>query len=270
MTQESKNVSLNEILVEIHSELRNWFLVLSILFIVLFAFTTYKDIIAYIEHFNENVNDIAHFDNITSYHLDTPTTVGNTPYKKNESKNLEILGSSTLSSISDVHLGSFNMKAFNFNVYCFFIVTIIIMYILMTYVNGKKRVNQKDENSQMKTFMILSTVLLCIYIYLTGGFLDSPFSSAISIYLSGFLLIQDRDDSKISNIIIIAIAVFFVILPYLVYGYINVDDEIYFFNYSTKDNNVYFRLVITLGLVIYSLYSGQKISNKINKLYGIK
>jgi hypothetical protein len=262
MIQESKNVGLNEILVEIHSELRSWFLVLTVLFMALFAITIYTDINVYLNHFYKDINNIEQFD--------TTSLIQSEKTTKTEAQKIERFRTSPLTSNTDVFFGSFNHKTYTPEVSAILIFSIIFLFVSMTFINGKKRVNQKDENSQMKWFMILSTILLCIYVYMTGGFLDSPFSSAISIYLSGFLLIQDRDDSKISNIIIIALAIFFVILPYLVYGYINVDDEIYFFNYSTKDNNVYFRLVITLGLVIYSLYSGQKISNKINKLYGIK
>lgn len=270
MTQESKTVALNDILAEIHSELRTWFLVLTILFITIFAVTIYKDTNTYLTYFFNDINKIEKNKAPSKVNTDSTTTDKNNSSKIENPKEDTDLNLYQSSLTTDVCFGSFNPNTYKFNISAILTLTIILLWISMTFINGKKRENQNDENFQMKWFMILSTILLCIYIYLTGGFLDSPFSSALSIYLAGFLLMQDREDSKNANIIIIIVALFSVAFPYLLYGYLNKDDITFFFNYSTKDGLVILRLVVTLALVIYSLYSGQRISNKINKLYGIK
>ncbi len=271
MTQETKTVALNDILAEIHSELRTWFLVLTILFVTIFAVTIYKDTNTYLTYFFNDINKIEQ-SGTSSTLIKSDSTMADTDNStdlKNQQKETT-LNISQSPFTTNVCFGSFNPNTYKFNISAILTLAIIFLWISMTFINGKKRQNQNDENFQMKWFMILSTILLCIYIYMTGGFLDSPFSSALSIYLAGFLLMQDRDDSKNANIIIIIVALFSVALPYMVYGYVNNDNKTFFFNYSTNDGLVILRLFITLALVIYSLYSGQRISNKINKLYGIQ
>ncbi len=270
MTQESKTVALNDILAEIHSELRTWFLVLTILFVTIFAITIYKDTNTYLTYFFNDINKIEKSGTTSNTKTDSTTADKNNSTELENKQKVENRSIYKMSPTTDVCFGSFNPNTYKFNITAILILAIILLYISMTFINGKKRQNLNDETFQMKWFMILSTILLCIYIYMTGGFLDSPFSSALSIYLAGFLLMQDREDSKNANIIIIIVALFSVAFPYLVYGYINSDDKTFFFNYSTRDGLVILRLFITLTLVIYSLYSGQRISNKINKLYGIK
>ncbi len=166
-----------------------------------------------------------------------------------------------------VFCGEFNGDFFSFH----FVLTLTIFYIFtlvaMILVNGKPRVNKKDENSQMIIFMFLSTSILCFYIMMTGGFLDSPFSSSLSIYLAGFLLIQDRNDNKTHNIYIVIWTTILVLLPYLIFSYYNADDLTYFFDYSKNDVIVNARLILSYGLAIFSIYNGHKISNQINKLY---
>lgn len=168
---------------------------------------------------------------------------------------------------TNLFCGTFNPETYIFDLTMILCLIIIILLVAMVLLNGKDRENVTNTNFQMILFMFLSTIILCIYIFLTGGFLDSPFSSALSIYLAGFLLIQDRKDLKKINYIIVIFTTSIIFAPYLIYSYYNIDDNTYFFNYSKNDSIVNIRLILSFGLALYSIYMGQRINNKINGLY---
>jgi len=166
--------------------------------------------------------------------------------------------------------GSFNPDVYKFHLTMILSVVMFFLIVFMALVNGKSRENEKDKNRQMIYFMMLSTTLLCLYIFLTGGFLDSPFSPVLSIYIAGFLLLQDRNDLKKHNIIILSLTSIYVTAPYFLYSILNTNDITYFFTYSTNDTVVNTRLVFSFGLALFSIYSGQRINNKINAHYATK
>ncbi len=223
----NKNVlPLNDILKVIHWTLLKWFLVITLMFIVLFSYSAFSDKDVILKFLSN-------------------------------AKNIE----------TSVFCGKFNGNFFTFHLVLVSLVIYLFLLVAMILINGKPRENKKSENSQMITFMFLSISTLCFYIVMTGGFLDSPFSSSLSIYLAGFLLIQDRNDNRKYNVGIVIWTTFLVTLPYFYLSYCNTDDVTYFFDYSKNDLVVNFRLILSYGLAIFSIYSGYQISNKINKLY---
>ena len=171
---------------------------------------------------------------------------------------------------TNIFCGRFNGNFFKFNFVATLIIAMILLFVAMILVNGKPRISTKEDDTQMRVFMALSITTLSIYILLTGGFLDSPFSSALSVYLAGYLLIQERDDNKISNLLIMFYTTILIVLPYAYQAYFNTDDITYFFDYSKNDSISISRLSLSYGLAIFSLYSGHKINKKINNLYETK
>lgn len=173
----------------------------------------------------------------------------------------------TITNNTTVFCGNFNGEFFTFHILAILVTAIVLIFVSMILINGKPRNDKKGKNNQMILFMFLSTSILCIYILLTGGFLDSPFSSTLSIYLAGFLLMQDRKDTNLYNKSIIVFASILVVIPYLLLSYYNSNDLTYFFEYKKHDYIANYRLFLSYGLAIFSIYRGYRINRKINKLY---
>ncbi len=113
---------------------------------------------------------------------------------------------------------------------------------------------------KFKTLMITSIIILFLLVYSTGGILDSPFSSAVGVYVASYFIIQDRNDLKAMNTKILLLVLTLTILPYFlfIFGH-STQHYIIVWNTDLKTNVV--RLFLVILLIGFAGYS----SNKVNK-----
>ena len=105
-------------------------------------------------------------------------------------------------------------------------------------------------------------MILFYIVYLTGGLLDSPFAAAVVVYVSSYFIIQERNDLKKLNILLLIIILSFVIIPYFCF---NDTCEHYVIHWKSDFINNMMRLILTIFLIGFAGYQGDKVSKDLTK-----
>lgn len=164
----------------------------------------------------------------------------------------------------DFWYGAFNDIIINYKGLLYAIIGTVLLFICLFIVSGKTMVADKLKilENQLYLFMFLSVTLLCVYIFFTGGFLDSPISPALSVYISAFLLLQDRDDFRKLNTYIVVWAIILIFMPYLIV-LIYSSSELTFVLWKNNRNMTMLRLVIAALSFFISIFHADKIAKKL-------
>ena len=146
--------------------------------------------------------------------------------------------------------------------------TFIVAGWFCLFIVGGARVFSKPplEKWQLQIFILVSVILVIIYIFVTGGILDSPFTSALSIYVGGFLILQERTDTKKFNNCLIGLTILFLCIPYFVLYFSSCD--LFFFSWNTENSPITtIRLLVVLLVTGFSILQADRINKKIEKIY---
>lgn len=115
-------------------------------------------------------------------------------------------------------------------------------------------------------FVILSSVmLLALVVFLTGGFLDSPFSGAIALYIGFFVVMVKRRVYPKSNLIFIGLTTLLVLSPYLYLSHKGYE-KMHIVKWVEGPSVTWGRLIMSLLLSGAAALIGVKISDAISKM----
>lgn len=163
--------------------------------------------------------------------------------------------------------GAYNESLISINTLGLLVVLIVLGWFALFMIGGA-RFSQKTslEKWQLQLFISVSVLLVIAYIFLTGGILDSPFTSALSIYVGGFLILQERTDTKRFNFWLIVFIILLICIPYcLLYHY---SYEMFFFSWKNEHSGMTFtRFWVVLAVTGFSIWQADRINKKIEKIY---
>lgn len=168
---------------------------------------------------------------------------------------------SPTSGYCDLFLGQFNKKIFTYQVAGGIAATCIATSVLMWWVTGLR--GAFWESYKLYIFISLSILLLSIYIFTTGGFLDSPFSGVLSLYVANFLIMQGNHSFLNFKIFIIAFTIFLIVLPYIVLTFGLHEENIFMLRWGSANWVTNTRLYISLFLFLITTISSNNINRKI-------
>lgn len=162
--------------------------------------------------------------------------------------------------------GSYNKEILGTTLFDILVFSGVVLLVLLLLIIGKKTTEKAIIKKQLEWFMFISILLINVYIFLTGGFLDSPLSSALSIYVGSFLIMQDRDDTKWLNISLILWTIILVCLPYVVVYWFSAA-QLSFLKWTEVKDITFARYWVAFLITGVSIYHADKINKKINKKY---
>lgn len=116
----------------------------------------------------------------------------------------------------------------------------------------------------VRLFLIIfsSVVLLALAVFFTGGFLDSPFSGAVSLYLGFFVLMSSKRGYRAATYFFILVTLFLMSLPYL---YISSKGFDHILRWKDTPEIMWARVIFTMMLLIVAGYVGKRVSDEVNR-----
>ncbi len=145
---------------------------------------------------------------------------------------------------------------------------VMVVGIMMLVLVGGRRFKENSiwEKIQLQFFMAISVVLVLICIGITGGFLDSPFTAALSIYIGGFLILQDRTDTQGFNRLLVAGTAVIILGAYAWLYYTG--REMYFFTWRHEEREItLFRFCAAFAITAFSIWQADRTNKRIETLY---
>ncbi len=121
----------------------------------------------------------------------------------------------------------------------------------------------------MKVLVIIlgSVLLLSLAVFLTGGFIDSPFSSAVAMYIGFFILLSRRRVFPKTNLALIALTVLLLAMPYLyLYHYRDDYPSMHIIVWHSTPLVTGGRLAISMLLLLVAGWVGARVSGEASKL----
>ncbi len=119
--------------------------------------------------------------------------------------------------------------------------------------------------AQLFSVIFISVLLLAIIVFLSGGYLDSPFNGAVSLYIGCFILLQRKGGYPIFTIIIVMLTIFLLLFPYI-HLYRSGYSSLQIFNWNPSHTVTCFRLFITFALLFITLGVSYKVDSEIRKI----
>lgn len=132
---------------------------------------------------------------------------------------------------------------------------------LMLLVANMRPTQPRANVFRLFVLIFFSVVLLAIAVLLTGGFIDSPFSGAVSLYVGFFIAMIQGKMYRVSNWILVGTTVLCALLPYA-YLYAT-DRALHVVNWHTGPKIALVRLGITIFLLVVTAWFGAKVSDKL-------
>ena len=128
-------------------------------------------------------------------------------------------------------------------------------------------VSEFEFNPQLKfALLIISSIILFILlVYITGGILDSPLSSAVGVYVTSYFIVQERKDLKRTNFYVLSIVFLMTFVPYLLYLIRPCEHYLIGWNTDLKTNLL--RLFLVILLIGFAGYWGDKVNKDLIKKF---
>jgi hypothetical protein len=116
----------------------------------------------------------------------------------------------------------------------------------------------------IKLFVLIafSILLLALAVLLTGGFIDSPFSAAVSLYLGFFIALIHARTHQPSSWVFVSLTVICIVSPY-VYLYCQNHASLQILRWHTSAPTTAVRLMITISLLLITGWVGGKVSSEL-------
>lgn len=125
----------------------------------------------------------------------------------------------------------------------------------------------RDSHRKMKRFLIIVFLiyLLALLVLLTGGFINSPFSGVISLYLGFFLALIQAGQYRRLSLVFVSIIIACIVAPYIYLCWRSQGSlEILKWHASAPTTAV--RLVITISLLLVTGWFGGRVSSEVTQL----
>lgn len=139
-------------------------------------------------------------------------------------------------------------------------ISAMLPLIIMVMIGGKELKN----TLALRAFIVLSVLLLAIAVFMSGGFLDSPFSGVLALYVGSFIILQEDKEFQRLNISLVAVTVVLVVVPYIVLGRFTGSTAVIAWQDTLEATAV--RLFISVTLLIITGLVGHSISKRITDL----
>lgn len=118
--------------------------------------------------------------------------------------------------------------------------------------------------SNLCAFIVFSIIILALAVFMSGGFLDSPFSGVLPLYVGSFIILQEDKEFQTLNRTLVVLTVFLVIVPYVPLKLLTGSTSVLLWK---DDGTVTFlRLFISLILLVGTGYVGHRVFSKITDL----
>jgi hypothetical protein len=145
-----------------------------------------------------------------------------------------------------------------------FVTIATLMLFVLHFIDGDQASQKGWNNKKFFVFIFFSVAIMAIAIFLTGGFLDSPFSGALALYLGCFILLQKDNQYKVFNWLLLAFTLAVTVGPYIIlYG---TGHPTYVLEWDPSHWVTCGRLVVSLALLIAAGFFGDKVAEEVRAL----
>lgn len=110
--------------------------------------------------------------------------------------------------------------------------------------------------------IIFLIYLLALAVLLTGGFIDSPFSGAVSLYLGFFIALIKAGTHQRSSWLFVSLTIVCLVSPYA-YLYWQGHAALQILNWHTSAQVTAARLIITITVLLITGWFGGKVSSEL-------
>lgn len=115
-------------------------------------------------------------------------------------------------------------------------------------------------------FTVLTSVaLLSLAVFLTGGYLDSPYSGPVSLYISFFILMIKRKEHPIYNGFLVIFTILLMSWPYY-YLYTHGYSSVHIIQWKTTPPVTFSRLGMGIFLSVFGAWVGASVSDQASKI----
>lgn len=115
-------------------------------------------------------------------------------------------------------------------------------------------------------FTILgSVILLALAVFLSGGFIDSPFSGAVSLYIGFFILMIRRGRYVLYSILLVVITLFLLSLPYI-YLHKKGSASLNILQWNSSYSVTWGRMAANILLLIVAGWVSARVSDEVSRL----
>lgn len=143
----------------------------------------------------------------------------------------------------------------------------MFVFIATVYLILKRPGTMAADTMKVLVIILGSVLLLSLAVFLTGGFIDSPFGSAVAMYIGFFIFLIRRRVFPFINLGLIALTVFLLALPYM-YLYLYRSDyrSMHILTWHPTPLVTGGRLAISMLLLLVAGWVGARVSSEASKL----
>lgn len=138
-----------------------------------------------------------------------------------------------------------------------------VVFLVLFFFND---VNLRDHplaQHKERVLIIFLIFLLALAVFITGGFIDSPFSGAISLYLAFFIALMQARTHPYSSWTFVALTIALILSPYL-YLYWTNQPSLEYVRWRTSALVTALRLLITIFFLLSTAWVGETASGVLN------
>jgi len=139
---------------------------------------------------------------------------------------------------------------------------LIVFLITVGVIVGQSASSNYTRHERTLGFTVLTSVtLLALAVFLTGGYLDSPYSGPISLYISFFILMIKKKEYRTFNTFLLLFTVCLMCLPYY-YMYRHNYQSYHIIKWDPSASITFSRLGMGVVLSVFGAWVGASVSDQ--------
>jgi len=143
---------------------------------------------------------------------------------------------------------------------------LIIFLITVGVIVGQGTSPHYPRYERTLGFTVLTSVaLLALAVFLTGGFLDSPYSGPVSLYISFFVLMIKKKEYPLYNTFLVLLTITLMALPYY-YVYKHDYASVYIVQWKTTPLITFSRFAMGISLSVFGAWVGASVSDQTGQM----
>lgn len=137
-----------------------------------------------------------------------------------------------------------------------------ILFLLTIGIVIKQVLSPRFTGGALGLTVLVSVAILALVVFLTGGFLDSPYSGAISLYISFFILMVRKGEYPKYNIFLIIVTILLLTWPYF-YLYWRNYESVHIIQWKNTVPITFSRLIANIILTVVTVQVGANVSERV-------
>jgi hypothetical protein len=135
------------------------------------------------------------------------------------------------------------------------------------FITGGEAQSVRWNKFKFFVFIFLSVFILGSIVFLSGGWIDSPFTGPVSLYVGYFILLQEDKLTDwiyfFFNSALVLFGIFLLVLPYWIMYHGNY--PMYVLKWEESPRVTFGRLTLNIILMLITVMIGQWVGNRVNR-----